>query len=187
MEHEQIITSVGRLDGDSKQDDAFLCWLTVTHTRCTVSTSSVGQEPRQTGLFCLQLQNANSVLITIPAAGKIVFHILFFSFASMVFQIKMDHPAYSREQIGSATESYLHFKWESNASQIPPLCLRMNITSVFAHSFAFSRRLCFNVILNLPHYSLFFFLKNSVAFLSDEIKCVSAIQKTRISAGIELS
>lgn len=42
----------------------------------------------------------------------------------------MDHPAYSHEQIGSATESYFHFKWESNASQITALCLPMNITSV---------------------------------------------------------
>lgn len=82
-----------------------------THTRCTVYTCSVSQELSQTGLFCLQSQNANSVLITIPAAGKIVFHILFLFFASMVFSNQNGPPpAYPREQIGSATESYFHFK-----------------------------------------------------------------------------
>lgn len=58
------------------------CVVTVfrTHTRSAVYSCSVSQGISQPGLFCLQLQNANSVLITILAAGKIVFHILFFPF-----------------------------------------------------------------------------------------------------------
>lgn len=58
------------------------CVVTVfrTQTRSTVYSCSVSQGISQPGLFCLQLQNANSVLITILAAGKIVFHILFFHF-----------------------------------------------------------------------------------------------------------
>ena len=93
-------------------------------------------------------------------------------FASVVLQIKMDHPACSHEQIGSATESYFHFKWESNASQITALCLPMNITSVSrlqSHIFQDSyvlMRFWIQVLYPLPVYFSTLKIFRRVAFRS---------------------
>lgn len=108
------------------------CVLTVfkTQTRSTVYSCSVSQEISQPGLFCLQLQNANSLLITLLAAGKIVFHILYV----WCSKSEWTTPPTLTNKLASA-ESYYHFKFESNASHIPPACLPVNITSVFSHTF----------------------------------------------------
>lgn len=52
----------------------YFCACYLLHIQDAASPLVVRLEIRPTGLFCLRLQNANSVLITIPAGGKIVFH-----------------------------------------------------------------------------------------------------------------